>query len=325
MRLIYRIASRVFYRSPLHEDWLYEKFRRPSSIVALAVNYTCFALRIPYVHRIVSAMVEPVFGCNLRCKTCWGTLDLAGRRPPLLSWAIFCKFVDGLPGSVESIVFSLMGEPLMHPRLHEMIAYAEGKGFRTILFTNGTLLEGENLLRIARSPLSVLSISIETDPENAQKIRGIDLEQIKTHIRAFQAAKNSCTEVKLSLVVHPDNLKHMPTLQEDWKEYATHIKISPQLGIGEPAAEPPLCLEPWRGHLNLYTNGVVSPCCCDWFTSLAIGNLNEQPMKEIVMGAAHRELLRGFLRGEPHPVCLSCREFTVDGAPRRLRKRPFKK
>jgi len=322
MRSAYAAASRMVYRDAGHADWMYEKMQRPSTCLALAANLALYRLHIPRIFRVVTAMVEPVFGCNLRCKTCWGVLDLAGRRPPLMPWELFCKIVDDLPKSVESLVFSLMGEPLMHPRLHEMIDYTAEKGFRPILFTNGTLLEGEALGRIAQSRLSALNLSIEADAKNAEHMRGIDLDVLHKNLAAFRAAKRPETEVKVSIVAHPGNLDKIPTVFQDWSDLAENIKISPQLGLSDTAGEAPLCMEPWRGNLNFYTNGDVSPCCCDWYTELAIGNLHTQDLPEIIAGEAYRALLRRFLAGQVPNLCLKCKEFTVEGAPLRLHKRP---
>ena len=121
LRLAYRLASRLLYRSGAHADWAYEKMQRPGTIFALAMNLAYFYLERPRIHRIISVMVEPVFGCNLRCSTCWGVLEFEGRRPPLMDWDLFRKVVDQTPEYVETLTFSLMGEPLLHPRLHEMI------------------------------------------------------------------------------------------------------------------------------------------------------------------------------------------------------------
>lgn len=310
------------YRSSANMDWAFEKIRTPSSCLALALNLVCFYLRIPRVFRAVTVMVEPVYGCNLRCRTCWGVLHFhEDARPRFLEWDIFTKFVDELPRSVEAITFSLMGEPLLHPRLDDMIEYAHQKAFRTILFTNGTLLAGERLDRLARTHLDVLNVSFETDPGNAARMRGIDLEELRANIRAFIQEKRHETAVKLSLVAHPDNLDRVETVAKDWADVTEHIKVSPQLGVCDEAGPAPLCLEPWRGNLNLYTNGDISPCCCDWFIDLCIGNVRTQRVGDILRGEAYRNLLRRFLAGDPPTNCLHCREFTVPGAPLRLKKR----
>ncbi len=152
-------------------------------------------------------------------------------------------------------------------------------------------------------------------------MRGVDLEELRAHLTEFIAHKRLETEVKLSLVAHPRNLEYVPGVYEQWRDLVQHIKVSPRLGLAEEPGQPPLCMEPWRGNLNFYTNGEVSPCCCDWFTELSIGNVAEQPLDEIVHGERYKRLLENFLRGEVPNLCLYCREFTVEGAPLRLRKR----
>ena len=321
MMTVYRAASRLVYKKSTHADWMYEKMRRPSTAAALAFNLLGYYRGRPRIPTPVTAMVEPVFGCNLRCRTCWGTLNLQDRRPPRMPLDLFKKVVDEMPRTVESICFSLMGEPLLHEQLHEMIAYASESGFRTILFTNGTLLKDEKLEQLAAAPLNVLNMSIEADPDNADYMRGVNLDELRANLTEFIQKKREPTEVKLSLVAHPRNLAHVPDVHAQWRDLVQHIKVSPRLGLAEEPGPPPLCMEPWRGNLNIYTNGEVSPCCCDWFTELSIGNVTEHPLGEVVRGARYKQLLDGFLRGEVPNVCLYCREFTVEGAPLRLRKR----
>ncbi len=322
LRAAYTAASRIIYHDPVHADWMYEKMQRPATCCALAINLACYVLRVPRIFRILMVVIEPSFGCNLRCKTCWRVLDLEGRRPPLMSWELFCKFVDGLPKSVETVTFSLMGEPLLHPRLHEMIEYVADRGRRAILFTNGTLLKGETLRRLAQTRLSVLNVSVEADRENAEEMRGIDLDVLRENVAAFVKAKRPGTEVKLSILAHPGNRDKVQSVLKEWGEFAGHIKISPPLGVSEEPGESPLCMEPWRGNLNFYTNGDVSPCCYDWHTELTVGNLHDQALPDIIQGRAYRGLLRRFLSGQAPDRCLKCREFTVEGAPLRVRKHP---
>jgi MoaA/NifB/PqqE/SkfB family radical SAM enzyme len=321
LRAAFAVASRIVYRDSVHADWIYERIQRPSTCFALAMNLAYYALRVPRIFRVPMVLVEPVFGCNLRCKTCWGVNEFEGHRPPLMPWDLFCKFVDELPKSVESVTFSLWGEPLLHPRIHEMIDYVAGKGIRAILFTNGTLLKGETLERIAQSHLSVLTVSIEADNKNAGEMRGIDLDVLRGNVAAFAKVKRSDTEVKLSIVAHPGNQDKVSSVLKEWSEFAEHIKISPQIGTSKDFGEQYLCMEPWRGNLNLFTNGDVSPCCFDWNTELPIGNLYSQTLPEIIQGEAYHSLLRRFLAGQVPNKCLKCKEFTVEGAPLRLHKR----
>jgi len=320
------LASWAIYHNGIHADWAYEKMQRPRTWLTLAANLANYFSRRPRVHRMFGVVVEPVFGCNLRCQGCWGAYALAGRRPTHMPWRLFEEVVDQTPSYVETITFSLMGEPLMHPRLHEMIAFAADRGFRTIVFTNGTLLTGDALIRIAQSPLAVLNVSVEPDAESSHEFRGVDLAAVRRNVDAFLAAKRSETQVKLSLVAHSGNYERLGRVWEQWAGVVRHVKISPRMGTNFEAGGPgPLCMEPWRGNLNVFTNGDVSPCCFDYFAELAIGNLYRQTLEEIVQGEAYRDLMAGLLAGQAPQRCVQCTEWKAEGVPLRAPKRPARR
>ncbi len=322
LRTGFRSAARIFYRNADQADWIYEKVHRPGNVFVLGMNVLYYLARRPKVYGFVSVVLEPVSACNLRCVYCWGELEerLKDARPKQMDWELFQKIVDQAPKGVESITIGGQGEPLLHPRLGDMVEYVAKRGMRAIMYTNGTLLSGERMERLAETPLSVLNLSVEPDAETCREFRGVDLAQLKENIAAFRARKQPMTDVKLSMVAHPGNLEKLGGVYDEWGGLVDAVKISPQFGLREDARRVS-CMEPWRGNLNFYTNGEVSPCCCDWFTELSIGNVAEQPLDEIVHGERYKRLLENFLRGEVPNLCLYCREFTVEGAPLRLRKR----
>lgn len=321
LRTGYSLASRVVYRGGEHSDWAYEKMQRPATCLALALNYAAYYGRVPRLCRLTSIMIEPVFGCNLRCAMCWGSLNFEGRRPRFMEWDLYARLVDQIPAYVETVTFSLFGEPLLHPQLPEMIEYAAARGFRTSLATNGTLLKDERLARLACTPLNVLNVSFETDADTAREMRGIELGTIRRHVEAFIAAKRPQTEVKLYFIARNDNHGQIARAIAEWKGVVQHVKISPYVGMVNPAGPLPVCIEPWRGNMNIFTNGNVSPCCFDWYNDMCIGNLHEQDFDVIIHGDAYRGLLRRILDGRAPDRCAHCKEFDVDGVPLRIRKR----
>jgi MoaA/NifB/PqqE/SkfB family radical SAM enzyme len=77
--------------------------------------------------------------CNLRCVHCYND---SGLEKPCneITTAKAKEVIDDLAAfDVPSILFS-GGEPLMRPDLLELIEYAVGKGLRTVISTNGTLI-----------------------------------------------------------------------------------------------------------------------------------------------------------------------------------------
>ena len=75
--------------------------------------------------------------CNLNCDFC----PKHRRASRQLTIDEFDLLTDKLRGRVIFLYFHLMGEPLLHPHLPEFIRMAREKGFRTVLTSNGTLLD----------------------------------------------------------------------------------------------------------------------------------------------------------------------------------------
>ena len=80
--------------------------------------------------------VEITNVCNLSCVFCPGT----ERAKRFLSPAEFRLMAEKLRGHTRYLYFHVMGEPLLHPQLPELLAIAHELGFRVCVTTNGTLL-----------------------------------------------------------------------------------------------------------------------------------------------------------------------------------------
>jgi MoaA/NifB/PqqE/SkfB family radical SAM enzyme len=321
LKLGYRAASRVLYGRGDYAEWAYERMQRPASALGLMANMTMYAARRPAVPFVVSMAVEPVFGCNLRCMTCWGRYEreMTGLRPHLMEWDLFCRAIDEAPQSVESVTLALAGEPLLHPELPRMIERIAATGRRATLVTNGTRLVGELAERIADSPLSVLTLSVETDAELARKVRGVDQDALRRNLERFVSIKRPGTAVRLSLTVHPENEDRLDRLQRDWGALVDGIKVSPFLWRDEQGGRT-RCLEPWRGNLCVLTSGDVTPCCFDLGAHLSFGSLRESGFGEILAGRRRRGVLAVFLSGKLEDRCGRCRQFVTSRLPRRISK-----
>jgi MoaA/NifB/PqqE/SkfB family radical SAM enzyme len=324
LRSGYRLASRVLFGNGEHADWMFEKMQRPGTIWITGRNLLNYWMGIPRIAGLTSVVIEPVYGCNLRCKTCWGIMPYLKIRPPRISWDTFSRIVDHLPSTVETVTFSLAGEPLLHDDIGRMIEYAHRAGVRVVLATNGTLLRGERLEQVASSHLSVVNVSVETDAETAREIRGIDLDVIRENVRQLVTRKRPGLEVKLALVAHEGNAARIAEVRRQWSGLIDNVKVSPVFRFnGKDNTR--VCLELWRGNFNVLTDGKVMPCCVSIFGGdpgdLVIGNVNEQTLDAIVRGPVYGRLLRETLAGRPPRLCHSCSEFSAPSIPRRAPQR----
>ncbi len=321
-----RLAAWVYYSNPEQGDGIFEKIRRPRSLWIVARSILNYHRGVPRIAGVVSLGIEPSYGCNLRCKYCWGKFEeeLGRRRPPLMDWDLFTRAIDQAPATVESVTLGCVGEPLLNPRTPDMVEYIARSGRRACMYTNGMLLDGERLQRLAAAPLSTLSISIEPDAETTREYRGADYGRILENARAFAAARVHPTEMKLSVVLHPGNAGRMEGLRRDWKGLATSIKVSPLLIDGSCAVRQ-ACSEVWRGNMTVLTDGCVTPCCVDLFGDLEIGNLHTQTFQDIIRGERFAAMLDDFAHGRLSERCMPCEVVADPRSPVRFPKRAPRK
>ena len=77
--------------------------------------------------------------CNLSCAFCPKTK----RMPHRMTEAEFTTLAGKLRPYTDFLYFHLMGEPLCHPELGRFLEIAGELGFKVIITTNGTLVQGK--------------------------------------------------------------------------------------------------------------------------------------------------------------------------------------
>src|SRR5215211_1146927 len=117
--------------------------------------------------------IEPVGQCNLRCAMCpiqFRTDGPPHGPPAFMPFETFTPIVDQFH-TLEELHLQGLGEPMMHPRFFDMIAYAAAKGIRVSTNSNMTLLNARRAERCVASGLDELHISI--DGATAETYEGI--------------------------------------------------------------------------------------------------------------------------------------------------------
>ncbi|HTT84538.1 MAG TPA: SPASM domain-containing protein [Rhizomicrobium sp.] len=105
-------------------------------------------------------VLEPSIKCNIRCRN--ETCDIANdatihvRREDFMPWPLFCKLIDEAGPEIDDLYFYNYGEPFVHPKALDMLAYAKkvNPALAVTTSTNGILLAREGVAeRIVREDL----------------------------------------------------------------------------------------------------------------------------------------------------------------------------
>ncbi len=113
--------------------------------------------------------------CNLRCRHCWIEPHYlaAAQSSSYLDPALFTKILDQAgPLGLNGVKFT-GGEPLLHPRIADLIDAVQKRGLRLVVETNGTLCSSEIADKIVSVGNAFVSVSLDSiDPEVHEWIRG---------------------------------------------------------------------------------------------------------------------------------------------------------
>jgi len=268
------------------------------------------------------AYVEITNRCNLHCAFCPGTR----RAPRMMTAEEFALVLDRLRGRVSYVYLHVMGEPLLHPQLAELLSLAAARGMRVCLTTNGTLLGARGETLLAAETLHKVSVSLHSfegsavAPETARCF----LEKIW----AF-AEKASANGVIVALRLWNENgldsrngeilgFLRGKTGAEAWPEVRTgsfrlrenlYLELAPRFewpDLGAEEAGTQFCLG-LRDQIGVLADGTAVPCCLDHEGDVPLGNLFTQTLEEILAGERARALIDGFSRRAPaEELCRRC-------------------
>ena len=159
--------------------------------------------------------IEVTSRCTLRCVMC-PRVALADQWPALdLPWEAFRRLAPALRHA-KFVHQQGRGEPLLHPRLFDMIAAAKGAGCRVGFTTNGMLLDQaarEGLLALDVDLVAV-SIAGATRETHERIRRGSDFSTILWNASRLLALRNggrrTRPKVEIFFLMTKGNLPELP-------------------------------------------------------------------------------------------------------------------
>ncbi|MGH7137114.1 MAG: radical SAM/SPASM domain-containing protein [Pirellulales bacterium] len=164
--------------------------------------------------------IEPVGQCNLRCQMCPIPFRQDGPPhgpPAFMRFETFTQIIDELP-ELEHLHLQGLGEPMMHPRFFDMVAYAAERGVRVTTNTNMTLvLNPRRSRRTVTCGLDLVHISVDgATAETYERIRvRARFDRLLYNLQLLDDARRSAAHppaLRLVAVVMRQNLDELAGL-----------------------------------------------------------------------------------------------------------------
>lgn len=262
--------------------------------------------------------VEITNQCNRNCSFCPGT----ARRPGMMTLEQFSEAAEKLQGVTKYLYYHLMGEPLTHPALPDMIRRATELGFKSAITTNGSLLPSRGKA-ILDAGVYKVNISVHSFEEGS-------VESYKSYISGCMDFADEASKAGTLVVfrlwnqgydegrnISTSDLMH-ERFPGQWKEGSRGIQIQERMYLeyGERFEWPDMEAQDrgnrvfcygLRDHFAVLCDGTVVPCCLDHDGDIPLGNIFREDLTQILSSPRAKAMVEGFsCRKAPEELCHKC-------------------
>ena len=305
--LLAPLIARLYLRRPELAELVAIKYGSWRSLLYGLYNEALFKMGRVKGYKLTSANFEVTNACNIACTICPVNHGMR-RKKRVQDLAAFERFLQKNPG-LEFVLLFQWGEPLLVKDLPGMIRAATDRGVKTMITTNGTLLDDAWCARLLDAGLTRLTLSVDGDSETHRAIRGIELAPLRDKLatlRRMRDERGAALGIDVSMVVNPQTEARWPEVRRTWKGVADRIQAIPQFMVKD-RRNP--CREPNRGSLVVLADGSVTVCCADPEGDAVIGHVDDAPLQEILNNEKMQSLRRSHFQRRFHGICRDCGEY----------------
>lgn len=258
--------------------------------------------------------------CNLSCSFCHGTT----RQPRFISIEEFKVAATRLRPFAEYLYFHLLGEPLLHPDLAQLFAISQELGFKVNITTNGTLLTEKAHILLDSKALHKVSISLHCYEVNSI---GMTLDDYLAMCFDFCRKAQQRGVVAVMRLWNKGGADAMNAqildkmhayFNTQWKELYSGYKLEEYIFLewGQLFDWPDMEAQDFgsnhscyglRDQVGVLCDGTVVPCCLDAEGDIALGNIFESDLADILSTPRAESLKKSFqTRNVTEPLCRRC-------------------
>lgn len=312
-----------------------KSFVRPVNLINAGYSYLRSSIAgNPEINGMpLTVSTELTNNCNLHCPHCLSGAGLTSRKRGFMEVDLFNKVMKELSPYLYHINLYFQGEPMLHPNFFNFLKNCPVRS--SAVSTNGHFLTEENSLKLIRSGLRKLIVSLDgTDQTSYSAYRkGGNLEIVTEGLKILAKAKkkyDSSLMVELQFLVNSFNenqivpikrfaksvhanlrLKSMQILGDDKSLWLPHDNRFRRYRLVEGKYEiksslPDRCAILWFNPVITW-DGKVIPCCFDKNAEYVMGDVNNESFRDIWDGPKYRSFRKSILTGR-HMIemCRNC-------------------
>lgn len=232
------------------------------------------------------------------------------------------------------IYLHVLGEPLLHPQLDELLTIAEEAGLNINITTNGGLLK-QKMELLLKHDIRQLNISLHDAEENVKPENWEDYLQTaldftkhiskqsyvclrlwNTSNASSQPFNGLCLtkvaeafSLPLNQLIDSTNGNGLKLAEHIFLQRAPRFEWPDEKLTGKQTHKNCYAL---RDHIAILAHGEVVPCCLDADANMKLGNIFTEELSDILASTKALDIKKGFeQRKIVEPICASC-GFIID-------------
>ncbi|MBP9706318.1 MAG: radical SAM/SPASM domain-containing protein [Oligoflexales bacterium] len=275
--------------------------------------------------------LEITNSCNLKCSFC----PEVHREKSHISLEDFEKRISMLAGKTKQVALHLMGEPLLHPHLPQLIEICKNYSVAVNLTSNGVLLRKQIYKSLLNPTVKQINFSLHSFRVNfpngnlityLDRIFNFTEEALQLRPELYinyrlwnlqDAAKNLANEEdELFSSVRERFNAQMPEELNLRKKKSFNLRGRLYINFDSEFIWPDLALPNLgskgtcyglNSHIGIHVDGAVVPCCLDKEGVLSLGNINTASLESILASPRAENMRQGFQLGElREKLCQKC-------------------
>ncbi len=279
--------------------------------------------------RFKKIYIEITNSCNLKCSFC----PEGKRIKEFISVENFEIIINQIKPYTNLIALHVKGEPLLHPKLKEILDICEKENILVNITTNATLLEKNKDILISSKAVRQLNLSLHSITKN----ENTDTYNFETYINNVLSTSKEILE-KTNIIIsyrlwnleniseNSENLHILKRLEcaysvENLTEKArenSFVKLARNAFLNQDLEFVWPCLDNdiiseegtcWglRNQVAILVNGDVVPCCLDGEGIINLGNIFENSFESIINSEYSKEFVKAFEENKIlHNLCKRC-------------------
>ena len=281
--------------------------------------------------RFKKIYIETTNICNLSCNFCPKT----SRKLGFMKVDSFEEIINKIKGYTNHIYLHLMGEPFLNKNLENFLNIAKNANINVNITTNGTLINNVKNILINSKAVRQINISLHSFEANENNINFYDyLNNILQFIVEANKESTIITSLRLWNIDTEElkannnlNLEILKLIEEKLEidfsikdslldKRGIKLKDRVYLNMAEKFSWPDskiyliseevFCYG-LRDQIGILLDGTVVPCCLDSEGNIALGNIFEEELEDIINSKRARDIYDGFSkRRAVEELCKRC-------------------